>query len=280
MSTALFHSPNGFHRVEDIMGMPIGIDLRDLDLDPAVLDEAFDWLRRVDATFSTYKVESEMSRLNRGELRLDEADPDVRTVLQRCEQLRFQTGGYFDARAAFWQSEARTRIEDPSPAAVDPSGLVKGWAVDRAATILDAAGARNYCINAGGDVCVRGAALPDPYWRIGILHPLQHDQVAAVVQANDLGIATSGTYARGEHIVDPYNETPPQSVLSVTIVGLDLGTADAYATAAFAMGEEGPEWTAGLAGCEAMTILANETVLYTPGFPVAPEDPDTQTREL
>lgn len=272
MSTALFHSPSGLHRVEDIMGMPIGIDLRDVDLDPAVLDEAFDWLRRVDVTFSTYKVESELSRFNRGELRLEEADPDMRTVLQRCEQLRFQTGGYFDARAAFRQGEAHTRIVAPSSAAVDPSGLVKGWAVEQAAGMLDAAGARNYCINAGGDIRLRGAALPDPFWRIGILHPLQHDQVAAVVQANDLGIATSGTYARGEHIVNPYQQTPLQSVLSVTIVGPDLGTADAYATAAFAMGEDGPEWTAGLTGYEAMTILANQTVLYTQGFPLAPEE--------
>jgi FAD:protein FMN transferase len=273
MSTTLFQSSSGFHRVEDIMGMPIGIDLRDAEIDPAVMDEAFDWLRRVDATFSTYRPESEMSRLNRGELRLDEADPEVRAVLQRCEQLRFETGGYFDARAAFWQGEAQGRIEHPSPAAVDPSGLVKGWAVDRAANLLDAAGARNFCINAGGDIRVRGAALPDPSWRIGILHPLQHDKVAAVVQANDLGIATSGTYARGKHIVDPFDPTAPQSVLSVTIVGPDLGTADAYATAAFAMGEDGPEWTTGLAGYEAMTILANETVLYTPGFPRAPEEP-------
>jgi thiamine biosynthesis lipoprotein len=272
MSTTLFESANGLHRVEDVMGMPIGIDLRDVELDPSILDDAFAWLRQVDDIFSTYKPESEMSRLNRGGLQLDEADPEIRTVLQRCEQLRFQTAGYFDARAAFWQGAARDRIEDPSPAAVDPSGLVKGWAVDRAGDLLDAAGARNYCINAGGDIRARGAALPDPHWRIGILHPLQHDKVAAVVVANDLGIATSGTYARGEHIVDPYNPTPPQTVLSVTIVGPDLGTADAYATAAFAMGEEGPEWTAGLAGYEAMTILANETVFFTPGFPRAPAE--------
>jgi thiamine biosynthesis lipoprotein len=272
MSTALFESSNGLHRVEDIMGMPIGIDLRDVDLDPSILNDAFAWLRQVDETFSTYKPESEMSRLNRGELRLDEADPEIRTVLQRCEQLRFQTAGYFDARAAFWQGAAHDRIQDPSPAAMDPSGLVKGWAVDRAGELLDAAGARNYCINAGGDIRTRGAALPDTSWRIGILHPLQHDKVAAVVEANDLGIATSGTYARGEHIVDPYNPTPPQTVLSVTIVGPDLGTADAYATAAFAMGEEGPEWTTGLAGYEAMTILANETVLFTPRFPRAPAE--------
>lgn len=272
MSAALFQSPNGFHRVEDIMGMPIGIDLRDEDVNPAILEEAFTWLRRVDAIFSTYKLESEMSQINRGALRLDEADPDVRIVLQRCEQLRFQTGGYFDARAAFWQGEARTRIDDPSAAAVDPSGLVKGWAVDRAADLLDAAGARNYCINAGGDIRVRGAALPDTAWRIGILHPTEQDKVAAVVESTDLGIATSGTYARGEHIVDPYHERPPQSILSVTIVGPDLGTADAYATAAFAMGDDGPAWTTGLAGYEAMTILANETVQYTPGFPLALEE--------
>ncbi len=254
------------------MGMPIGIDLRDTDVDSSCMDRAFDWLRGVDETFSTYKPDSQISRLNRGEMELAAAHPDVRLVLQECERFRFTTGGYFDARAAFWQGGASARIENPSPAAVDPAGLVKGWAVDRAAALLETAGARNYSINAGGDIRVRGGALPDPLWRIGIVHPLETDKVAVVVETTDCGIATSGTYARGEHIVDPHGGGAPAHVLSVTIVGPDLGTADAYATAAFAMGEAGPDWTTGLAGYEAMIILANETVLYTRGFPVAPQE--------
>jgi thiamine biosynthesis lipoprotein len=139
--------------------------------------------------------------------------------------------------------------------------------VDRAAADLDALGLRNYSINAGGDVRIRGGALPDETWRIGIRHPTEHDKVAAVVEGRDLAVATSGEYARGQHIFDPHTGLPPEGVLSVTITGPDLALADAYATAAFAMGEEGPRWTLELTDYESMTILENETVLLTPNFP-------------
>ena len=209
------------------MGMPIGVDVRDSDVDPAAVEDTFDWFRFVDETFSTFKPESEISRLNAGDLPLDEAQPCVREVLERCEGLREQTDGYFDIAVA------------GVPGGIDPSGLVKGWSVDRAAGMLDAAGARNYSINAGGDLRLRGGALPDESWRVGIRHPLEPDRVAAVVVATDLAVATSRTYARGAHILDPHTGRPAAGVLSVTIVGPDLATADAYATAAYAMGRLG-----------------------------------------
>ena len=237
------------------MGMPVVVDVRDQDVDDAVFDRVFDWLRFVDATFSTYKADSETSRINRGELELADAHETVREVLDRCEELRQETGGYFDARA-------------PLPGLVDPSGFVKGWSVDRAGAILDEGGARNYAVNAGGDMVLRGGALPDDRWRVGIQHPLLRDQIAKVVEANDLAVATSGTYERGDHVIDPHTAKPPVGVLSVTVTGPQLATADAYATAAFAMGEAGPDWTARLPrGYAAMTILADERVLSTPGFP-------------
>lgn len=270
MTLAIPYGPRqGMHRVEHIMGMPIGIDVRDPDVDAEVLDPAFEWLRWVDTIFSTYKADSEISRLNSGELTLAEVHPDVRAVLARCEDLREETGGYFDIHAPLLLPSDERAPAARSPGAIDPSGLVKGWSVDRAAEILDAAGARNYSINAGGDVRVRGGALPESSWQVGIQHPLLADKVAAVVIATDLGIATSGTYARGEHIVDPHTGLAPAGILSVTVVGPDLATADAYATAIYAMGEDGPAWTARLFGYEAMTILADETVLSTRWFPSA-----------
>jgi FAD:protein FMN transferase len=235
------------------MGMPIVLDERD-GLDDDAIEAMWNELRRADTIFSTYKEDSEISRLNRGELALEDAHPDVREVLARCEELRVITAGYFDAGRVLEQG-------------IDPSGLVKGWAVDRAGELLDAAGARNYSLNAGGDIRLRGAPLPEPRWRIGIQHPRVRDKIAAVVEGNDLGVATSGAYARGEHVVDPHTRRAPAGVLSVTIVGPELATADAYATAAFAMGEAGPEWTASLGLYEAMTILADDRVLLTPGFP-------------
>jgi thiamine biosynthesis lipoprotein len=245
----------GVRRVEDIMGMPIVADVRD-EVDDAVLDAVFAWLRDVDETFSTYKATSEISRLNRDELALRECSADVRWIVARCRELRDETDGYFDAEAVV-------------PGEIEPSGLVKGWSVDRAAALLDEAGVANYSLNAGGDIRLRGDALPERRWRVGIQHPGRRDAVAAIVDGDDLADATSGAYARGEHVVDPHTGRPPVGVLSVTIVGPDLTTADAYATAAFAMGEAGPEWTRTLAPYEAFTILADGTSLSTAGFPRA-----------
>jgi thiamine biosynthesis lipoprotein len=245
----------GVRRVEHIMGLPIVVDVRDDTVPVAALEELFDWLHWVDATFSTYKDDSEISRINRGELRREDAHPLVRDVLERCEELREETAGYFD-------------MQTPADS-IDPSGLVKGWAVDRAAAILDDAGLHNYAASAGGDMRVRGRAVPELAWRIGIQHPVDMQHVAAVIEtAAELAVATSGAYARGEHILDPHTGRPPRGILSVTIVGRELATADAYATAAFAMGPDlAPHWTARLEGYEAMTILADETVFKTGGFP-------------
>ena len=201
----------------------------------------------MDAAFSTYRADSEISRIARGELDPAGARPMVREVLARCEALRAETGGYFDARAG---------------GPLDPSGLVKGWAVQRAAALLEAAGSRDFCVDAGGDLVLRGGP-----WRVGIRHPRRRRRLAAVVTAGDLAVATSGAYERGAHILDPHTGRPPSGVMSVTVAGPDLATADAYATAAFAMGRRGPAWTATLDGYEAMTILAPGRVLTTPGFP-------------
>ena len=271
MSAASRMAVAGLQRVEHVMGMPISIDVRDADADPGALDLAFEWFRLVDERFSTYQASSEISRLNRGRLDLKDAHPDVQFVLRRCEELRAETGGYFDIRAAGLPDEIAQRYGVQTSGAVDPSGFVKGWSVDRAAKILEAAGARNFAINAGGDALVRGCPGDEPKWRIGIQHPLIKDKLAAVVPATDLAIATSGTYERGAHIIDPYTGAPPPGVLSVSVIGPELGTADAYATAAFAMGVAGPAWTARLTPFEAMTILDDERVLRTPGFPVLAE---------
>ena len=233
--------------VEQIMGTPIVVDVRDENADNEDLVRMFDWLRWVDATFSTYREDSEISRIGRGELEPADAHQEVRSVLARCEELRGETDGFFDARA---------------PGSLDPSGFVKGWAVDRAAELLQDAGRDDFAVSAGGDMRVVGRA-----WRVGIQHPLAGNKVAAVFETGDLAIATSAAYARGDHVLDPHTGRAPAGVLSVTIVGPELGTADAYATAAFAMGARGPQWTARLSGYEAMTILIDETVLTTGGFP-------------
>ena len=209
----------------------------------AAVETAMAWLHDADARFSTYREDSEIRRLDRGELLVADASADVREVLERCVALREETGGFFDVRAT---------------GRLDPSALVKGWAAQRAADML---GATDFCLNAGGDVIARGSG-----WRVGIQHPLERDAIAARVSASDLAVATSGTYERGPHIASD------GEVLSVTVTGPDLGTADAYSTAAFAMGAAGPEWTLRLHGYEAMTILTGGHVLCTPGFPLLEDD--------
>jgi thiamine biosynthesis lipoprotein len=149
---------------------------------------------------------------------------------------------------------------------------VKGWSVDRAAELLDAVGVGNYAVNAGGDIRLRGRAAPSPRWRVGIQHPQLRDRIVAVVEADDLAVATSGAYVRGDHVIDPHTGRPPEGVLSVTVVGPDLATADAYATAAFAMGKDGPEWTRTIRPYEAMTITAEGRVLSTECFPRSRDD--------
>jgi thiamine biosynthesis lipoprotein len=235
--------------VRDIMGIPIAIDVRDAA--PVDVEPAFESLRDADAVFSTYRDDSDVSRMRRGEIGLADCRPEVGEVLERCEALTRATGGYFSAHPG---------------RRLDPSGYVKGWAVARAADLLTAAGAANFSINAGGDVVARGRPEPDRPWQVGIRHPEQLDELAAVVAIEDAAVATSGEYERGAHIVDPHTGWAPSGLLSVTIVGPDLALADAYATAAFAMGADGPRWTAGLDGYEAMCITSDRRVLTTPGF--------------
>ena len=252
-------------RVEQIWGTAVGIDVRDAhdgsDLH-AALDAVFAWFTRVDDLFSTWRDDTEVSRIGRGELDLGHASPEVQEVLARCDEVRDATDGAFDVTVG-----ARVAVEPwPGLAPVDPSGLVKGWAVDRAATMLQEAGARAFSINAGGDVAVRGQTAPGTAWRVGIRHPWEPDKVAAVVAVVDTGVATSGRYERGDHVLDPRTGRPATALASATVVGPDLALADAYATALVVMGVDGLRWVAGLPGYAAMAITDDRRVVSTPGF--------------
>lgn len=241
--------------VEHVMGTAVTFDVRGENTADGAVAAAVAWLHDVDAEFSTYRPESAVCRFGRRELLLRDASPNLRRIVDRCERLKQETDGFFDAYAS---------------GHFDPSALVKGWAVQRAADGLRAAGLDRFCINAGGDVVAYSRPGRDAAWRVGVTHPHDPQALACVVEADgEFAVATSALYERGDHIVDPSSGCTPDGVLSVTVVGPDLGVADAYATAAFAMGAAGPEWTLGLSGYEAMTILAGETVLTTPGFPVA-----------
>ena len=175
-------------------------------------------------------------------------------MLERCEQLRGETDGYFDARAA-------------SADVVDPSGLVKGWSVDRRRRSSTRPGFATTRSTRPATCASAGAPCPSCAGASASSIRSSGTRSRGSIETTELAVATSGEYARGEHVFDPHTAPPPEGILSVTITGPDLATADAYATAALAMGaERAVHWTARLRGYEAMTILADGRVLSTPGF--------------
>ncbi len=246
----------GFVHAEPVMGTVVLFDVRDADVPRGALERAIAHLHDVDRRFSTYKPDSEVSRLGRGELVLDQASPDLRWVMGLCDELARLTDGYFDAHAF---------RPDGHP---DPTGVVKGWAVEDAAFLLLEAGVRDFAVNGGGDIVTRGSPEPGSQapWRVGIRHPIERDRLAAVLEVRDGAVATSGTYERGAHVVDPHTGRPADELLSLTVVGSSLTWADAFATAAFAMGRRGAEWLAAREGYEAFAITSDGWTLATPGL--------------
>ncbi|HVM63797.1 MAG TPA: FAD:protein FMN transferase [Acidimicrobiales bacterium] len=247
------------NRVIHVMGMAVSIDIRADPPDVGALDAAVaevrEWLEWVDGRFSTYKDDSDVSRLARGELDIAAVAPEIGEVLALGDRFRDATGGYFDVRAG---------------GRLDPSGVVKGWAVERASAVLLAAGFADHAVNAGGDIRTRGRPGPGRKWRVGIAHPHVQGGLVAVAEVADGAVATSGTAERGAHVVDPHTGRAALDLASVTVVGPDLVPADVYATAALAMGRAAPEWLEGLEGHEALVVSADATTWHTPGFPFAP----------
>ena len=251
---------HNIQHVEDVMGMAISIDIRQPLPAPGALDEVITWLHHVDATFSTYKYDSEVSRFGRGELSIGELSRETEEVLLRCIELTEITKGTFDAFA----------VPTPSGGMLDPSGYVKGWAVECAAAMLESAGARNFCINAGGDIALRGSASDSRGWRVGIRHPdLAFQQATVVTLEGTVAVATSATYERGAHIIDPRTGEATTGLASATVIGPDLGTADAYATALFVMGVDGLDWIEDQPGYDAYIITHDQTTHRTTGFPAS-----------
>jgi len=248
--------------VEEHWGTKISLELDDR-VSERVLDELRAWFTHVDQLFSTWRPDSEVVRLASGELRLDQTSSEVQTVLDDCDRLRIESGGAFDIAVGAHPAAGPA----PGRAPIDPSGYVKGWALERAADVLSARGYHDYWIGAGGDVLTRGRPAPDRRWKVGIQHPWASDKVADIVEIEDGGVATSGRYERGDHVLDPRTGQPATAWTSVTVVAPDLGLADAYATAAMAMGDDGMEWLATLDGVEAMGIAENRMVVTTPRFP-------------
>lgn len=257
--------------VEQCMGTVFSFRLADPQVPAKALERAVRRLHDIDAMFSTYRSDSLISRIADGSLPIERAGAQVAHVLAECARFEQLTDGYFSAR--------------PDGSTLDPSGYVKGWAIQLAAQDLAAAGARNFCVNGGGDVACAGGPDPDRGWRIGIADPHVPGQLLETVQAARTpllpmpetaagsdearactrnlgqgvaqGVATSGTAERGHHVLDPHDGRPVTDLAAVTVIAEDLITADVYATAALAMGRRrGTAWLSRQPGIRALLVGA------------------------
>lgn len=238
------------------MGLPVSVLARGDDALSARADaavrEVFADLVEADRVFSPYKPDSAVSRLGRGEVGWDAVDPVVREVAERCDRARDLTGGRFDA--------------DLPQGGWDPSGLVKGWAVERAALRLRTVPDLDWCLNAGGDVLV-SCPSGRPF-RVGIQDPRDPGKVLTSLDRVDGAVATSGTAARGAHLFDPRTGRPVVSDwLSVSVSGPSLEYADVLATAAFVAGDDWPTVLDGLPGYAGLGIFADGNLFTSAGWP-------------
>jgi thiamine biosynthesis lipoprotein len=229
-------TPRTVH-VEHCMGTVFGIDIRDAGDWTDAVGDVVAWLHHVDAVFSTYRSDSDIAKLQRGERMLNEVHPDVARVLGLCADLHHATDGYFSALFG---------------GRLDPTGLVKGWAVERASALLRDRGSANHAVNGGGDIQTAGSAAPGRPWTVAITDPLDRTRVLTTVAGTDLAVATSGTAERGRHIVDPFTGASVSHLASATVVGPSLTYADAYATAAFVRGPDALRWIDGIEGYTAL----------------------------
>jgi len=233
------------------MGTVFTVDVRDSGRWNEAIGEVVAWLHHVDAVFSTYKDDSDISRLRRNELTVGDADPDVAVVLALCAEVEEETDGFFTTS---------TGTE------LDPTGLVKGWAIERSSNLLRAHGSRNHAVNGGGDIQLAGQATPDQPWSIGISDPRDRSRVLATVGGRDFAIATSGVAERGLHIMNPHTSEPANGLASITVLGPSLTRVDAYATAAFAMGPGALRWIEATPDLEALLVFPDGTSVLTEGF--------------
>jgi FAD:protein FMN transferase len=233
------------------MGTVVSFDVPAWAAGSGALGEVLRWLHWVDATFSPYWQDSDVSRLGRGEVTLAGCAPELAEVLGACTAVSEASGGYFTATPG---------------GRLDPSGYVKGWAIEHAAAMLTAAGSAGHCVNGGGDVQCAGGRAPGQPWRVGIANPFHAGALATVVAGWNLAVATSGVAERGAHIIDPHSGRPASGLASITVVGPALALADAYATAAFAMGAAARDWAENLDRHEVFAITSDGSAWQTSGF--------------
>lgn len=245
-----------FREARRAMGTMISIHVHDDAPDGAVADaveDVFGEVERLEQIFSTFRPDSELSRVNRGELHVLDAAPEITEVLDACTWLEHQSRGAFTVR------------RPGAPEQLDLAGFAKGWITERAAGRLAAHGLAHWYVGAGGDVITCGSPEEGRPWRVGVAHPLQPGATVATLELSGGAVATSGTAERGAHLWDGRGGAAV-GLASMTVVGAELAWADAFATTAFVLGAAGIDWVRTLQGYEALAVTLDGALDRTPGW--------------
>lgn len=239
-------------KTEIMMGMPITVEI--IDNEQAVIfDDVFDYFLAIDKRFSLYRPDSEISAFNDGSISLTDISQEMSLVFALAERTKCETGGYFDIRRP--------------DGFVDPSGIVKGWAIRNAARLIRSFGSEHFFVDAGGDVQCVGKNAKGDEWRVGIRNPFNEQEIIKALIPRGQGVATSGTYVRGPHIYNPHRaDEPIADVASLTVIGPDVLEADRFATAAFAMGKMGIHFIEKRQGLEGYVVDSKGNATQTSGF--------------
>jgi thiamine biosynthesis lipoprotein len=177
----------------------------------------------------------------------------MKEVFALSAQTKKETCGYFD-------------ISKPN-GLIDPSGTVKGWAIQNAAKLVESMGYKNYFLDVAGDIQSCGKDMQDKEWTIGIRNPFDHKEIVKVLHPRGMGVATSGTYIRGQHIYNPHEPKQElKDIISLTVIGPNIYEADRFATAAFAMGKDGIVFIDNIPGFEGYSVDKDGIAVMTSGF--------------
>lgn len=235
-----------------IMGMPITITILDISAQTGDFNEVFTVFKKIDSQFSPYKKTSEVSRLNRKELLLEDISQEMREIFRLSDITKRESNGYFDIY--------RNGV-------LDPSGIVKGWAIQKAADMLKSKGFKNFYLDAGGDIQVSGKNADGKGWKIGIRNPFNRLEHVKTIRLLSGAVATSGTAMRGKHIYNPHAKySAVDEIMSITVVASSIYDADRFATAAFAMGKKGIQFIQGKKDLEGYMIDKEGMATFTTGF--------------
>lgn len=235
-----------------MLTMPVTVEIIGNGIRRADFQTVYNIFNQADRIFSTFRDDSEISRINRGEISIHQASPTLRYVLALAEATKKDTSGYFDIHR---------------PDGLDPLGIVKGWMINEAAKELRRRGFKNFFIEVGGDIQADGLSEEGKKWQVGIRNPFNKEEIIKVVELSAFGIATSGTYERGRHIYNPKKDfDEANKIVSLTVIGSDVYEADRFATAAFAMGEKGIQFIEKLPDFEGYMINRNGVATLTTGW--------------